>query len=157
MSVSSTPLFMAWEITSRCNLQCSICYANATIDSNKKDLSGADIETAIQQIIALRPFAVDIGGGEPLLKKELFYILRRLHDANIMTHHSSLSRELGLQTENKLKDWELTVVVSSTSLELGIDIGYIDLVILISSPKSVSRALQRIGRSGHKLHEESKG
>ncbi|RAP52757.1 MAG: ATP-dependent helicase, partial [Methanosphaera sp. rholeuAM270] len=51
----------------------------------------------------------------------------------------------------------LKVVVSSTSLELGIDIGYIDLVILISSPKSVSRALQRIGRSGHQLHEKSKG
>ncbi len=42
-------------------------------------------------------------------------------------------------------------------LELGIDIGYIDLVVLVSSPKSVSRALQRIGRSGHKLHDKSKG
>ena len=78
-------------------------------------------------------------------------------DSNIMTHHSSLSRESRLETENKLKNGELKVVVSSTSLELGIDIGYIDLVILVSSPKSVSRALQRIGRSGHKLHEKSKG
>lgn len=81
----------------------------------------------------------------------------KYYDNNIMTHHSSLSKELRLQTEDKLKDGELKVVVSSTSLELGIDIGYIDLVILISSPKSVSRALQRIGRSGHKLHEKSKG
>ncbi len=81
----------------------------------------------------------------------------KYYDSNIMTHHSSLSKELRLQTEDKLKDGELKVVVSSTSLELGIDIGYIDLVILISSPKSVSRALQRIGRSGHKLHEKSKG
>jgi Lhr-like helicases len=81
----------------------------------------------------------------------------RYNDNNIMTHHSSLSKELRLQTEDKLKDGELKVVVSSTSLELGIDIGYIDLVILVSSPKSVSRALQRIGRSGHKLHEKSKG
>ena len=81
----------------------------------------------------------------------------KYNDQNIMTHHSSLSKELRLQTEDKLKDGELKVVVSSTSLELGIDIGYIDLVILVSSPKSVSRALQRIGRSGHKLHEKSKG
>lgn len=79
------------------------------------------------------------------------------NEANIMAHHSSLSRELRLETENKLKEGALKVVVSSTSLELGIDIGYIDLVILVSSPKSVSRALQRIGRSGHKLHEKSKG
>lgn len=81
----------------------------------------------------------------------------RYNDNNIMAHHSSLSKELRLETEDKLKDGELKVVVSSTSLELGIDIGYIDLVILISSPKSVSRALQRIGRSGHKLHEKSEG
>ncbi len=81
----------------------------------------------------------------------------RYDDSNIMTHHSSLSKELRLETEDKLKNGKLKVVVSSTSLELGIDIGYIDLVILISSPKSVSRALQRIGRSGHKLHEKSKG
>ncbi len=76
---------------------------------------------------------------------------------NIMAHHSSLSKEVRLETENKLKEGKLKAVVSSTSLELGIDIGYIDLVILINSPKSVARALQRIGRSGHKLHEKSRG
>lgn len=76
---------------------------------------------------------------------------------NIMAHHSSLSKEVRLETETKLKNGELKAVISSTSLELGIDIGYIDLVILINSPKSVARALQRIGRSGHKLHEKSKG
>ena len=81
----------------------------------------------------------------------------RYNDDNIMAHHSSLSKELRLEAENKLKRGELKVVVSSTSLELGIDIGYIDLVILVSSPKSVSRALQRIGRSGHRLHDKSKG
>lgn len=76
---------------------------------------------------------------------------------NVMAHHSSLSKEIRLETEDKMKNGDLKVVVSSTSLELGIDIGFIDLVILISSPKSVSRALQRIGRSGHKLHDKSKG
>ena len=76
---------------------------------------------------------------------------------NIMAHHSSLSKEVRLKTENKLKEGKLKAVVSSTSLELGIDIGYIDLVVLINSPKSVARALQRIGRSGHRLHEKSKG
>ena len=81
----------------------------------------------------------------------------KYNDDNIMAHHSSLSKELRLEAENKLKRGELKVVVSSTSLELGIDIGYIDLVILVSSPKSVSRALQRIGRSGHRLHDKSKG
>ncbi len=79
------------------------------------------------------------------------------NNENIMAHHSSLSKEVRLETENKLKEGQLKAVVSSTSLELGIDIGYIDLVVLINSPKSVARALQRIGRSGHRLHEKSRG
>ena len=79
------------------------------------------------------------------------------NNENIMAHHSSLSKEVRLETENKLKEGKLKAVVSSTSLELGIDIGYIDLVVLINSPKSVARALQRIGRSGHRLHEKSRG
>ncbi|KYK26015.1 ATP-dependent helicase [Euryarchaeota archaeon SM23-78] len=75
----------------------------------------------------------------------------------IGAHHGSLSKEHRLDVEEKLKKGELKAVVSSTSLELGIDIGYIDLVILLGSPKSVARALQRIGRSGHKLHDKAMG
>jgi len=76
---------------------------------------------------------------------------------NIGAHHSSLSKEHRFEIEEKLRNGELKVVVTSTSLELGIDIGYIDLVILLSSPKGSARALQRIGRAGHKLHDVSKG
>lgn len=75
----------------------------------------------------------------------------------IGAHHGSLSKKHRLNIENRLREGKLKVVVCSTSLELGIDIGYIDLVILLSSPKSVARALQRTGRSGHKLHEKTKG
>ncbi len=75
----------------------------------------------------------------------------------IEAHHSSLSRDVRLEIEEKLKQGKLKAVVSSTSLELGIDIGYIDLVVLLSSPKSVSRLLQRIGRAGHHIKEVSKG
>ncbi len=76
---------------------------------------------------------------------------------NVGAHHSSLSKEHRFNIEERLRKGELKVVVTSTSLELGIDIGFIDLVILLGSPKSSARALQRIGRSGHKLHEVSKG
>ena len=75
----------------------------------------------------------------------------------IAAHHSSLSRNVRLDVEEKLKGGELRAIVSSTSLELGIDIGYIDVVVQLGSPKSVTRCLQRIGRSGHRLHETSKG
>jgi ATP-dependent Lhr-like helicase len=76
---------------------------------------------------------------------------------NIGAHHGSLSKEHRTDLEKRLRDGKLKVVVCSTSLELGIDIGYVDLVICLGSPKSVARALQRIGRSGHKLHEKTKG
>lgn len=75
----------------------------------------------------------------------------------IGAHHSSLSKEHRLAIEQGLRDGKLKCVVCSTSLELGIDIGYIDLVILLGSPKSVARGLQRIGRAGHKLHSVTKG
>lgn len=75
----------------------------------------------------------------------------------IGAHHSSLSKEHRLDIEQKLRGGELKAVVCSTSLELGIDIGYIDLVVLLGSPKSVARALQRVGRSGHRLHDKIKG
>jgi ATP-dependent Lhr-like helicase len=78
-------------------------------------------------------------------------------DDTIAAHHSSLSKSYRFDIEERLRDGKLKVVVCSTSLELGIDIGFIDLVIMLGSPKSSARALQRLGRAGHKLHETAKG
>ncbi len=75
----------------------------------------------------------------------------------IGAHHGSLSKEHRFQIEDALRKGKLRVVVCSTSLELGIDIGYIDLVICLGSPKSIARLKQRIGRSAHRLHATTKG
>ena len=75
---------------------------------------------------------------------------------NIGAHHGSLAKEMRHNIEQRLRNGELKVIVSSTSLELGLDIGYIDLVICLGSPKSVARFLQRAGRSGHRLHDTVK-
>ncbi len=75
---------------------------------------------------------------------------------NIAAHHGSLSKENRFRTEEALREGKLRVVVSSTSLELGIDIGYVDLVVCLGSPKSVARFLQRAGRAGHQLHSTVK-
>src|SRR3989344_6035858 len=79
------------------------------------------------------------------------------YSALIGAHHSSMSKDQRFMIEERLRKGDLKVAVSSTSLELGIDIGSIDLVVLLRSPKSVSRALQRIGRAGHQLHSNPKG
>jgi ATP-dependent Lhr-like helicase len=75
----------------------------------------------------------------------------------IEAHHSSLDREMRLDVEDRLKRGVLRCVVCSTSLELGIDIGSIDRVVLLNSPKGVARGLQRVGRSGHSHGETSRG
>jgi len=73
------------------------------------------------------------------------------------SHHGSMSREMRFEIEEKLKNGKISAVIATASLELGIDIGSIDLVIQLEAPKSVSAALQRVGRSGHLLSSTSKG
>ena len=85
------------------------------------------------------------------------YKLKERGLENIEVHHSSLGKDTRLDVEERLKKGEIKCVVSSTSLELGIDIGSVDLVCQIGSPKSVAKGLQRIGRSGHSFGKIAKG
>jgi len=72
-------------------------------------------------------------------------------------HHGSLSREIRLAVEERLKKGELKAIVATSSLELGIDIGTLDRVIIIQTPPSIAAAIQRIGRSGHRVGDLSRG
>ncbi|HTZ51777.1 MAG TPA: DEAD/DEAH box helicase, partial [Spirochaetia bacterium] len=73
------------------------------------------------------------------------------------SHHGSLSRELRLVVERRLKAGELKAIVATSSLELGIDIGTLDRVILVQTPFGVASAVQRLGRAGHRVNEPSRG
>ncbi len=72
-------------------------------------------------------------------------------------HHGSLSREIRTEVERKLKSGDLRAIVATNSLELGIDIGLLDEVVLIQSPLSISSAIQRVGRAGHQVGDQSRG
>lgn len=89
--------------------------------------------------------------------ESVVYKLKERGLEDIGAHHGSLSRETRMDVEGSLRNGMLKAAVSSTSLELGIDIGYIDLVVQIGSPKSVAKGLQRIGRAGHQYRGRSKG
>ena len=89
--------------------------------------------------------------------ENVVYKLKERGLESIEAHHGSLSKETRLDVEERLKKGELRCVVSSTSLELGIDIGFVDLVCQIGSPKSVAKGMQRIGRSGHSQGKTAKG
>ncbi len=77
------------------------------------------------------------------------HLVERIGEDAVAAHHGSLSRKLRLNAERKLKNGEVKVLVATASLELGIDIGNVDLVCQISSPRAIAVALQRIGRAGH--------
>jgi ATP-dependent Lhr-like helicase len=75
----------------------------------------------------------------------------------VRAHHGSLAREQRLEVEDALKGGTLRAIVATSSLELGIDMGAVDLVVQVESPGSVASGLQRIGRAGHQVGEPSKG
>ncbi|CAE6689263.1 DEAD/DEAH box helicase [Nitrospira defluvii] len=83
--------------------------------------------------------------------------LRHLGEDVVAAHHGSLSREIRLSAEDRLKTGAVRVVVATASLELGIDVGTVDLVCQIGSPRSIATCLQRIGRAGHWVHAIPKG
>ncbi len=78
-----------------------------------------------------------------------FNLGQLLGPENVAAHHGSLSRKLRLEAERKLKNGEIRLLVATASLELGIDIGFIDLVCQVSSPRAIAAAMQRVGRAGH--------
>ena len=81
----------------------------------------------------------------------------RLGDGVVSAHHGSMSRDHRFTAEQQLKEGRLKVLVATASIELGIDIGHVDLVVQFSSPKSIAAFLQRVGRSGHSIDGTPKG
>src|SRR5918997_4384293 len=81
----------------------------------------------------------------------------RLGEAAVTAHHGSLSKETRLDAEERLKGGKLQALVATASLELGIDIGHVDLVCQLGTPRRISTFLQRVGRSGHTVRGTPKG
>ncbi len=92
-----------------------------------------------------------------LVERVAHQLTERLGEGKVGAHHGSLSRKTRLAVEEKLKSGDLPVVVATASLELGIDIGHVDVVCQIGSARSIGVLLQRVGRSGHALGATSKG
>ena len=92
-----------------------------------------------------------------LAERVAHQLTERLGDDQVLSHHGSLSHASRQRTEQRLKDGHLKAVVATASLELGIDIGHIDLVCQLGTPRSIATFLQRVGRAGHSLGLVPKG
>src|SRR5215813_7261685 len=92
-----------------------------------------------------------------LAERMAFKLSEHLGAERVAAHHGSLSKDMRLNAEERLRGGQLKVLVATASLELGIDIGHVDLVCQISSPRRIATLLQRVGRSGHTVKGLPKG
>ncbi|ABR54370.1 DEAD/H associated domain protein [Methanococcus vannielii SB] len=137
-----------------------MCPVDDLIDKNPNEISeklyGA-LDNLIQTHESTLIFTNTRGGAEKVLYNLRKRYPSKYNDENSGCHHGSLSKEKRVELEDKLKTGRVKFATTSSSLELGIDMPYIDIVIQIGSPKSVRTMLQRIGRSGHGIGRIAKG
>jgi ATP-dependent Lhr-like helicase len=117
----------------------------------------AEIYDRVAQLILSHRTTLVFVNTRRLSERVTHALAERLGANVVLPHHGSLSRALRLNAESRLKNGELRAVVATASLELGIDIGSVDLVCQIGSPRSIGVALQRVGRSGHWVGAMPKG
>ncbi|MFQ5598610.1 MAG: DEAD/DEAH box helicase [Nitrospiria bacterium] len=116
-----------------------------------------EVYKQIGEMIASQRSTLIFVNTRRLAERVTHHLSELLGEEHVTSHHGSLSKKIRLSAEKRLKHGDLKAVVATASLELGIDIGFIDLVIQIGSPRSIAVFLQRIGRSGHALGQIPKG
>ncbi|MEX2261034.1 MAG: DEAD/DEAH box helicase [Bryobacteraceae bacterium] len=117
----------------------------------------AEIYDRVANLILLHRTTLVFVNTRRLSERVAHALTERLGENMVLPHHGSLARALRFQAESRLKSGDLRAVVATASLELGIDIGSVDLVCQIGSPRSIAVALQRVGRSGHWVGAMPKG
>ncbi|MEK6406680.1 MAG: DEAD/DEAH box helicase [Acidobacteriota bacterium] len=116
-----------------------------------------EVYDRLAQLIATHRTTLVFVNTRRMAERVARYLGERIGDENVTSHHGSLAREQRLVAEQRLKAGELKALVATASLELGIDIGDIDLVCQLGSTRAISTLLQRVGRSGHSVTGFPKG
>ena len=110
-----------------------------------------EIYDRLAELVRSRRTTLVFVNSRRLAERVAHHLTGRLGEEAVAAHHGSLSRERRLAAEERLKSGRLSVLVATSSLELGIDVGEIDLVCQLGAPRSIAALLQRVGRSGHRL------
>ena len=117
----------------------------------------AEIYARLTELIAEHRSTLIFVNTRRLAERVAHHLRELLGEEAVAAHHGSLSREIRQTAETRLKEGKLRAIVATASLEMGIDIGYIDLVCQIGAPRSIATFLQRVGRAGHSLGKVPKG
>ena len=110
-----------------------------------------DVYDRLAELVSAHRTTLIFVNTRRLSERVAFHLAQRLGEEQVASHHGSLSKERRFHVEQRLKDGSIKALVATASLELGIDIGSIDLVCQVGSPRSIAAFLQRVGRSGHGL------
>ncbi len=116
-----------------------------------------EIHTRVAELVDAHRTTLVFVNTRKLAERISAQLAKRLGEDAVTSHHGSLSRERRLAAEQRLKSGSLRALVATASLELGIDIGDVDLVIQVGATRSIATLLQRVGRSGHSLRRTPKG
>jgi ATP-dependent Lhr-like helicase len=126
-------------------------------DGVEQDALWQTLAAALTKVIRQNTATLVFCNNRRTVEKLTRYINDDAGETLVYSHHGSLARELRLAVEHKLKNGELKGIVATNSLELGIDIGELDVVLLVQTPPSLTAAIQRIGRAGHGVGQVSRG
>src|SRR5438046_739800 len=152
-----TPLCTIIDTGHARKLDLAIEVPNSPLEAVMSNEVWEEIYNRITQLIREHKTSLVFVNTRRMAERVARHLGERLGDENVTSHHGSLARELRLSAEQRLKSGELSALVATASLELGIDIGAVDLVIQIGSTRAISTLLQRIGRSNHTVSGYPKG
>jgi len=138
-------------------LDLAIEVPNSPLESLMSNEVWEEIYDRLAQMIRQHKTTLVFVNTRRMAERVARHLGERLGDENVTSHHGSLAREIRLAAEQRLKSGELSALVATASLELGIDIGAVDLVVQIGSTRAISTLLQRIGRSNHTVSGFPKG
>jgi ATP-dependent Lhr-like helicase len=117
----------------------------------------AEVDARLVELIGSHRSTLIFVNTRRMAERVAHRLTEKLGEDAVASHHGSLSKDLRLDAEERLKSGKLKAIVATASLELGIDVGFIDLVCQLGSPRSIATFLQRVGRAGHRLGVVPKG
>ncbi len=137
------------NVGSRRDMELSIAVPSDELGAVASGEMWAEIYDRIAETVRAHRTTLIFVPTRRMSERVAFALSERLGEGIVLPHHGSLAREARFEAENRLKDGDIRAVVATASLELGIDIGTVDVVVQLGTPRSIATALQRIGRSGH--------
>ncbi|MEX0683539.1 MAG: DEAD/DEAH box helicase [Dehalococcoidia bacterium] len=157
VAVGGTPLCEIVDSGHQRDLEIRIEVPPTDLEAVASGEQWADIYDRLTELVQAHRTTIIFVNTRRLAERVAFKLAERIGEEHVGAHHGSLSKERRHRMEQRLKAGEMRALVATASLELGIDIGTVDLVCQLESPRSITTFLQRVGRSGHALGLTPKG